>query len=60
MTNSAMSFGRSRARLYDNKKDKVLFRNVAGAEEEKEELKEVVQFLKNPKKFKDLGAKIPR
>ena len=60
MNNSAMSFGRSRARLYDNKKDKILFKDVAWAEEEKEELKEVVQFLKNPKKFKDLWAKIPR
>ncbi|MDR2639953.1 MAG: hypothetical protein LBC61_01050 [Candidatus Peribacteria bacterium] len=49
-----MSFGRSRARLYDNKKDRVLFKDVAGAEEEKEELKEVVQFLKNPKKFKEI------
>ncbi|MDD3144620.1 MAG: ATP-dependent zinc metalloprotease FtsH [Candidatus Gracilibacteria bacterium] len=60
MSNSAMSFGKSRARLYDNKKDKVLFKDVAGAEEEKEELKEIVQFLKNPKKFKEIGAKIPR
>lgn len=60
MNNSAMSFWRSRARLYDNKKDKILFKDVAWAEEEKEELKEVVQFLKNPKKFKDLWAKIPR
>lgn len=60
MTNSAMSFGRSRARLYDNKKDRVLFKDVAWAEEEKEELKEIVQFLKNPKKFKEIWAKIPR
>lgn len=60
ITNSAMSFWRSRARLYDNKKDKVLFKDVAGAEEEKEELNEVIQFLKNPKKFKEIGAKIPR
>ncbi len=60
MTNNAMSFGRSRAKLYDNKKNRVLFKDVAWAEEEKEELKEIVQFLKNPKKFKDIWAKIPR
>lgn len=60
MNNSAMAFWRSRARLYDNKKDKIMFKDVAWAEEEKEELKEIVQFLKNPKKFKDIWAKIPR
>lgn len=60
MSNNAMTFGKSRAKLYDKDKDKVLFKDIAGAEEEKEELAEVVQFLKNPKKFKDLGAKIPR
>ncbi|MDD3793593.1 MAG: ATP-dependent zinc metalloprotease FtsH [Candidatus Gracilibacteria bacterium] len=60
MSNNAMNFGKSRARLYDNKKDRVMFKDVAGAEEEKEELAEVVQFLKNPKKFKEIGAKIPR
>lgn len=60
MANNAMTFGKSRARLYDKDKDKVLFKDVAGADEEKEELAEVVQFLKNPKKFKDIGAKIPR
>ncbi len=60
MTNNAMSFGKSRAKLYDNKKNKVLFKDVAWADEEKEELKEIVQFLKNPKKFKDIWAKIPR
>lgn len=60
MTNNAMSFGKSRAKLYDNKKNRVLFKDVAWAEEEKEELKEIVQFLKNPKKFKEIWAKIPR
>jgi cell division protease FtsH len=54
MSNNAMTFGKSRARLYDKDKDKVLFKDVAGADEEKEELAEVVQFLKNPKKFKNL------
>jgi cell division protease FtsH len=60
MANNAMTFGKSRAKLFDNSKDKILFKDVAGAEEEKEELQETVDFLKNPKKYKDLGAKIPR
>lgn len=60
MANSAMTFGKSRARLYDKNKDKILFGDVAGADEEKEELNEVVDFLKNPKKYRELGAKIPR
>ena len=54
------SFGKSRAKVNMDGKKKVLFSDVAGADEEKEELKEVVDFLKNPKKFTDLGAKIPR
>ena len=54
------SFGRSRAKLGSNEKSKVLFSDVAGADEEKEELQEVVEFLKNPKKYSQLGAKIPR
>lgn len=57
---SAMSFGRSKARLHDPTKNKVTFEDVAGADEEKEELTEVVDFLKNPKKYSELGAKIPR
>ena len=60
VANNAMTFWKSRARLYDKDSDKVLFKDVAWALEEKEELEEVVQFLKNPKKFKDLWAKIPR
>ncbi|MBQ8758787.1 MAG: ATP-dependent zinc metalloprotease FtsH, partial [Clostridia bacterium] len=54
------SFGKSRAKLGTNEKSKVLFSDVAGADEEKEELQEVVEFLKNPAKFTKLGAKIPR
>ena len=54
------SFGKSRAKVNMDSKKKVLFTDVAGADEEKEELKEVVDFLKNPKKFTELGAKIPR
>ena len=54
------SFGRSKAKLGSNEKNKVLFSDVAGADEEKEELQEVVEFLKNPQKFTKLGAKIPR
>jgi len=60
VANNAMTFWKSRAKLYDKDKDKVMFKDVAWAEEEKEELAEVVQFLKNPKKFKDIWAKIPR
>jgi len=58
----AFSFGRSRARLVDPKdnKNKVTFKDVAGLEEAKEELYEIVDFLKNPKKFINLGAKIPK
>lgn len=60
MTSSAMTFGKSRARLYDKEKDKIMFSDVAWAEEEKQELNEVVDFLKNPKKYKEIWAKIPR
>lgn len=58
--NGPMAFIKSRARIYEPGKDKVTFADVAGSAEEKEELSEVVDFLKNPKKFSDLGAKIPR
>ena len=54
----AMSFGKSRARAYTT--SKIRFDDVAGTEEEKEELKEIVEFLKNPKKFTALGARIPK
>ncbi len=58
--NQALSFGKSRARLYGNEKDKVTFRDVAGAQEAKIDLQEVVEFLKFPKKFESVGAKIPK
>jgi len=58
----AFTFGQSRARIIypDNKKERVMFRDVAGAREAKEELLEIVDFLKSPKKFLDMGAKIPK
>lgn len=58
--NQAMSFGKSRARLYGNEKDKVTFKDIAGSDEAKVDLKEIVEFLKFPKKFEQLGAKIPK
>ncbi len=58
--NQAFNFGRSTIRLSIFGKEKILFKDVAGLKEAKEELIEVVEFLKNPKKFLDLGAKIPR
>jgi len=59
--NRVMSFGKSRAKLHkDDEKKKVTFNDVAGLDEEKEELQEVVDFLRNPKKYMDLGARIPK
>ncbi len=58
--NQALSFGKSRARLYGNEKDKIAFKEVAGNEEAKQDLQEVVEFLKYPKKFESVGAKIPK
>ncbi len=56
----ALSFGMSNARENKDSKQKITFADVAGAKEAKEELQEVVEFLKNPKKFSDLGAKLPK
>lgn len=58
--NSAFSFGQSKARLHDKDKNKTTFADVAGAEEAKEELADVVDFLKSPKKYTKMGAKIPK
>ena len=58
--NQSMSFGKSRARLYGPDKKKVTFKDVAGNESAKQDLVEIVDFLKNPKKYEKLGAKIPR
>ena len=58
--NRVMSFGKSKAKMSTDDKKKVTFDDVAGADEEKEELKEIVEFLKQPKKFIELGARIPK
>ena len=58
--NKAFSFGKSKARRYDQTRDKTTFEDVAGQEESKYELMEVVDFLKNPDKFTRIGAKIPK
>ena len=55
-----MNFGKSQANLADPSKNKITFEDVAGADEEKEELKEIVDFLKSPKKYIELGARIPK
>ncbi len=57
---TAMSFGKSRARIADAKQVKTTFKDVAGCDEAKNDLKEIVDFLKNPKKYTTIGAKIPR
>lgn len=58
--NQAMSFGKSKARLYGNEKEKVMFKDIAGSKESKEDLEEIVEFLKFPKKFESIGARIPK
>ncbi len=58
--NQMMSFGKSRARTHIDPNNKVTFADVEGAEEEKEELKEVVEFMRSPKRFTEMGARIPK
>ena len=58
--NNALSFGKSKARTTDPRKVTTRFKDVAGADEAKEDLEEVVDFLKNPKRYQDIGAKIPK
>ncbi len=58
--NQALSFGKSKARVYDKEKQRTTFEDVAGAKEAKEELIEIVDFLKNPTKYTSMGAKIPK
>jgi cell division protease FtsH len=56
----ALSFGKARARLISEKQNKITFQDVAGVEEAKEELREIIEFLKDPPKFQKLGGKIPK
>ncbi|MCY3844893.1 MAG: ATP-dependent zinc metalloprotease FtsH [Acidobacteria bacterium] len=58
--NKALSFGKSRAKLSSNSQKKVTFKDVAGVEEPKEELQEIIEFLKEPQKFQKLGGRIPK
>ena len=55
-----MSFGKSKARLLTENKNTITFNDVAGVDEAKEELEEIIAFLKNPKKFTQLGGRIPK
>lgn len=58
--NKALSFGKSRAKLLNNQQKRITFKDVSGVEEAKEELEEVIEFLKDPQKFQKLGGKIPK
>jgi cell division protease FtsH len=58
--NQALGFGKSSARLYGNEKSSIKFADIAGSEEAKQDLQEIVEFLKFPKKFQNVGAKIPK
>ncbi len=58
--NKALSFGKSRAKLLNNQQKRITFKDVAGVEEPKEELQEIIEFLKDPQKFQKLGGKIPK
>lgn len=60
MNNQSMGFGKAKARLYGNEKKRITFKDVAGNEAAKQDLSEIVDFLKKPKKYEALGAKIPR
>ena len=58
--NKALSFGKSKAKLLNNQQKRITFKDVAGVEEAKEELQEIIEFLKDPQKFQKLGGKIPK